>query len=162
MIRPADVLKMSWRRFSRLLEDVLKTPWKRFEDVFKTSWRRLEDVLKTFLQDVLKTSGQDVLKMSWRRIAKTNILVLTKTSWRRLLKTSSEDVRLRRTYSSWQRRLPKTKTKDVFKTSSLRQMFAGIYPAYIWKNNSKHKKQVIFLMIQKGEGWHYAAVKNYQ
>ena len=48
---------------------------------------------------------EDVLKTSWRRIAKTNILVLTKTS--------SEDVRLRRTHSSWWRRL-----EDVLKTSS--------------------------------------------
>ena len=77
---------------------------------------RLENILKISLQDVLKTSWQDVLKMSWRglenvlnkswrRIAKTNILVLIdqdvfNTSWRRL-----EDVWLRRIYSSWSRRL---------------------------------------------------------
>ena len=96
-----DVLKMSWRH----LEDVFKTSWRRLEDALKRSWRRLENVLKT----------------SWRRIAKTNILVLTKTSWRRL-----EDVFWRRKAkanifvlikTSW-RRLLKTKTKDVFKTSS--------------------------------------------
>ena len=47
--------------------------------------------------------------------------------WRRLeIKTSSEDVWLRWIYSSWSRRLLKTKGKDVFKTSSSRQMFAGI------------------------------------
>ena len=68
------------------LQDVLKMSWRHFR---KTSFRRLEKVLKT----------------PWRRIAKTNILVLTKTS--------SEDVRLRRTHSSWSRRL-----EDVFKTSS--------------------------------------------
>ena len=46
--------------------------------------------------------------------------------WRRLeIKTSSEDVWLRWIYSSWSRRLLKTKGKDVFKTSSSRQMFAG-------------------------------------
>ena len=55
----------------------------------KTSWKRLEDVLKT----------------SWRRTVKMNILILTKTS--------SEDVRLSRTYSSWSRSL-----EDVFKRSS--------------------------------------------
>ena len=91
---------------------VLKTSWRY---LCNTSWRRLEDVLKTFLQDVLKTS--------WRRIAKTNILVLTKTSWRRL-----EDVFWRRKakanifvlIKTSSRRLLKTKTKDVFKTSSRR------------------------------------------
>ena len=85
-----DVLKTSWRHLS-------KTSWRHLEDVLKMSWKPLEDVLKTFLQDVLKTS--------WRRIAKTNIMVLTKSS--------SEDVSLRRTYSSWSRRI-----EDVFKTSS--------------------------------------------
>ena len=89
--------------FKISLQDVLKKSWRRLEDVLKSFWRRLEDVLKT----------------SWRRMAKTNILVLTKTS--------SEDMRLRRTYSSWWRRLLKTKTKDVFKTSSSRRMFLGRY-----------------------------------
>ena len=65
MIRLENVLKMSWRRFSRRLKDVLKTSW---QDVLRTTWRRLGKVLKT----------------SWRRMSKTNILVLTKTSWRRL------------------------------------------------------------------------------
>ena len=72
------------------------------------SWRLLENVLKT----------------SWRRMTKTNILVLIKTSWRRL-----EDFfwrrRVRQIYSSWSTRLEKTKTKDVFKTSLSRRMFAG-------------------------------------
>ena len=88
---------MSWRRFSRRLEDILT--------------RRLENVLKK----------------SWRPMAKTNILVL---------KTSSEDVRQRRTYLSWSRRLEdvfKTfsededegRSQDVFKTSLSRRMFAG-------------------------------------
>ena len=92
---------MSWKR----LKDIFA---RRLEDVFKTSWSRLEDVLKTFLQDVLKTYWrplEDVLKTLWRRMVKKNILVLTKTS--------SEDVWLRRIYSSWSRRL-----EDVFKTSS--------------------------------------------
>ena len=97
---------------------------------------RLENILKTSLLDVLKTSSkrlQNVLKMSWR--------CFRKTSWRRfegiwprpilvLTKASSEGVKLRRIYSSWsrhlenvlktssedkdERRLLKTKTKDVF------------------------------------------------
>ena len=116
-----DVLKMSWRRFC-------KTSWRRFEGVFKTSyqdalkmswrrfckrsWRRLEDVLNTSWQDVLKTYDQDeyigldqgLEDVFWRRMSKANMFVLIKTSWRRLLKT---------------------KSKDVFKTSSSRRMFAG-------------------------------------
>ena len=35
-----------------------------------------------------------------------------------------------------------------------------IYPAYVSKHNSNHEKQVIFLMIPHGDGWHYLAVKN--
>ena len=78
------------------LQVFLKTFWRRLEDVLKTSWRRLEDVLKIYGQDEYIGIDQDVLK------------------------TSSEDVRLRRTYSSWPRRL-----EDVFwrrrrKTSSRR------------------------------------------
>ena len=95
-----DVLKMSWRRFSRCLEDVLKTSW----NVLKTSWRCLEDVFARRLENVLTTS--------WRRIAKTNILF-----WPRRLehvfKTSSEDE---------DERLH----QDVSKTSSSRGMFAGL------------------------------------
>ena len=123
-----DVFKTSWRHLedflktllqdvlARGLEDILKKSWK----LFKTSLRRLEDVWKTLLQDVLKTS--------WRRMTKTNILVWIKTSWRRL-----EDAFWRRMTkanifvlikTSW-RCFLKTKTKDVFKTSSSRQMFAG-------------------------------------
>ena len=94
MIRPEsifarpleDIFKMSWRHF----EDVLKTPSRRLEDVLKTSWRRLEGVLKTswrlaYGQDEYIDLDRDVLKMS------------------------SEDVWLRRIYSSWSRRL-----EDVF------------------------------------------------
>ena len=113
MIRLENVLMISWRHFSRRPEDVLKTSSKRPEDVLqmswrrfcKTSWRRLEKILKTswkrletFWKDVLKTYSQD------------EYIGLDQD----VLKTSSEDVRLRRTYSSWSRRLLKTKTKDVF------------------------------------------------
>ena len=34
-----------------------------------------------------------------------------------------------------------------------------IYPAYVSNHNSNCEKQVIFLMISNGEGWHYLAVK---
>ena len=105
MIRLEDVLKTSAKR----LEDALKMSCRHF---CKKSWRRLENVLKT--------SWQDVLKTSWRRMAKMNILVLTKTS--------SEDARLGWIYLSWSRLL--LKTKDVFKTSSSRQMFAGMSPCW--------------------------------
>ena len=65
------------------------------ENVLKTSWRCLEDVLKTFSKHL-----EDVLKMSWGRLED-------------VLKTSSEDVWVRRIYSSWSRRL-----EDVLKKSS--------------------------------------------
>ena len=114
MIPLQNVLKMSsrricetsWRRFedvlARRLEDVLKTSWKRLEDVLarrledvlKTSWKRLEDVLKTYSQDEYIGLDQDVLK------------------------TSSEDVWLRRIYSSWSRRLEDGFWRQRRKTSS--------------------------------------------
>ena len=34
-----------------------------------------------------------------------------------------------------------------------------IYPAYVLKLNSSREKQVILLIIQNGEKWHYLAVK---
>ena len=37
-----------------------------------------------------------------------------------------------------------------------------IHAAYISKQNSKGEKQIILLMIQDKEKWHYIAVKNYQ
>ena len=33
------------------------------------------------------------------------------------------------------------------------------YPAYVEKHNSKRGKQTILLMIPKGVGWHYIALK---
>ena len=113
--------------FARLLEDVLKTSWRRLQNVLK----RLQNVLKTFLQAVLRTFWrrlQDVLKISWRRLQD-----VFKTSWRRLGKTSwgrLEDVRPRRMYWSWSRSF------HVFwrrkgKTSSSRWMFAGNIGKYI-------------------------------
>ena len=115
--RLEGVLKTSWRRLgdflNTILQDVLKTFWSRLKDVLKTSGRRLQNVLKMLLQDVLKKSSkrlEDVLKTSWKRLEDVfekygqdeytgldrDVL---KTSWKRFLKT---------------------KTKDVFKTSSRR------------------------------------------
>ena len=111
-----DVLNMSSRRFCKTLwrcfEDVMKMSW-HLQNVLKTSWRCLEDVFARGLEDDLARRLEDVLKTSWRhledilarRITKTNILILTKTS--------SEDLRLKRTYSSWWTRL-----EEVLKTSS--------------------------------------------
>ena len=105
-----DVLKMSWRRFCRRLEDVLKTSWRRFG---KMSWRCLEDVFARRFDDVLNTFLQDVLKMSSKRLED-------------FLKTYSQDgyIGLDQDVlkTSWRHLL---KTKDVFKTSSSRRMFAG-------------------------------------
>ena len=36
-----------------------------------------------------------------------------------------------------------------------------IYPTWNSEHDSKCEKQIILLMIPKGEGWHYIAVKNY-
>ena len=95
MIRLQNLLKMSSRR-------ICKTSWRRFEDVLKMPWRGLENVLKTSWRHL------------WRRMDKTNILVLTKTSWRRMI---NKNIFVLKT--SW-RRLLKAKPKDVFKASSRR------------------------------------------
>ena len=100
------VLKTSWRY-------LCKTSWRRLQNILKTSWRFLEDVFRRRLENVLKTYGQDEYIGLGQDV----------------LKTFSEDVQLRRIYSPWSRRLLKTKTKDVFKASSSRRMFAGLAPA---------------------------------
>ena len=119
-----DVLKTFWRCLenvlARYLEDVLKMFWTRLENVSETSWRCLEDVFARRLEDVLKTFWRRLEDVWPRRIY---------WSWSRslvdVLKTSSEIISVRWVYSSWSRRLLKTKTKVVFKTSSSRRMFAG-------------------------------------
>ena len=133
-----DVFKMSSRRLNQdecLLGFNLIT---RLKNILKTSWKRLEDILVRRLEDILKTFSrclENLLKTSWRRMAKTNILVLTKTFWRRL-----EDVFWRRMTkenifvlikTSW-KRLLKTKTKDIFKTSS--RMFGGLRVSFNFSN----------------------------
>ena len=96
------------------------------------SWRRLEDVFKTFLQDVLKTSwrdSKDVLKTSWKRM-RTSILVLIQdVFWRRVSKANIFFLMK----TSW-RCLLKTKTKDVFRMSSSRRMFAGLFKTILLKS----------------------------
>ena len=96
------------------------------------SWRRLEDVFKTFLQDVLKTSWRDfkdVLKTSWKRMTRTSVLVLIQdVFWRRVSKANIFVLMK----TPW-RCLLKTKTKDVFKTSSSRRMFAGLFKTILLK-----------------------------
>ena len=160
-LRLQNVLKMpsrricetSWRRLGktswRCLEDALKTSSKRLEDVIKmylqdvlkTFWTRLEDVLARRLEDVLKTSRrrlENVLKTSWRRMDKTNILVLTKTSWRRILKT---------------------KTKNVFKACSRRLhqgecllgedlLCRSPYSVEIWENTDREGLLILTLFRQ--------------
>ena len=74
----------------------------------------LENVLKTSLQ-YLQMLLQDVFKTFWRRLED-----VLKTSWRHL-----EGLWPRRIYFSWLRRLLKTRTRDIFKTSSSRRMLAG-------------------------------------
>ena len=86
------------------------------------SWRRLEDALKTFLQDVLKSSWkrlEDVLNT----YGQGKYIGLDQD----VLKTSSEGEWLKRIHSSKSRRLLKTKTKDVFKTSSARMYVCWDY-----------------------------------
>ena len=94
------------------LQDVLKMSWRRLEDVLKTSWRRLEDVWPRRIYWSWPRRLEDVF---WRRKAKANIFVLIKTSSRRLLKT---------------------KTKDVFKTSSIRLHQDECLPGYFTEHLS--------------------------
>ena len=106
-------------------------------------WIRLEDVLRRTVYNLI-IYLEDVLKMSWRHLCKTS-----STCFGHVFKTSLQDVWPRRTYSSWSRHfqdvfsrrmskgnililikmswrhLLKRNTKNVFKTSLLRQRFVG-------------------------------------
>ena len=123
------VLDTSWRR----LEDIFR---KRLEDVLKKSWRCLQDVFARYLEDVLKTYHQD----EYIRLDQD------------ALKTPSEDVWLRWIYLCWTRHLLKTKTSDVFKTSSrcLHQdkCFLGInlvkakFNSYVFKYSQINNEEV--------------------
>ena len=93
------------------LENVLKIS---LRDVLKTSWRRFTKLLEDVLKDVLKT---------FRRHDQDKYICLDQD----VLKTSSEDVRLKRTYSSWSRRLQDLFGRRRRKTSASRRMFAGYF-----------------------------------
>ena len=82
------------------------------ENVLKASWRRM-----TKANILPKTSWRRLTVVFWRLMTKANIFLLIKTSWTHLLKT---------------------KTKDVFETSSSRRMFAAMV-LYI------RQMQVIFI-----------------
>ena len=152
-LKDGHLCKTSWSSIEDVLktflQDVSKTFWRcmaktKILIMIKTSWRRLQDVFWRRM-----TSGN----MSWRRLGKTSWRGLEDVwpkrkywSWSSCLedvfKTYSEDIWLERIYSSWSRRLPlKTKTKDVFKTSSSRRMFAG--------------KPVVFLFLISN--WYFAS-----
>ena len=94
-------------------------------------WRRVQEVLELHLEDVWKYFWQYVLKMY------NQIECIRLGECIRLLKTydQGEYFRFARDVlkASW-RCLLKTKTKDVFKMSSSRQMFAGIGVVQ-WKLN---------------------------
>ena len=100
---------------------------RRLQDVFairfpKTSSRHLQDVLKTSprrLQDVFKTCLQDVLQLRFQDILKVKKML----HWRRL--------------------------KDVFSTSSPRQMFAGTFSGVNqWNEGGRWVKD--FLVLPQG------------
>ena len=102
------------------------------ENVLKMSWIHLCNMYWRRFEDVLKTSWQHIFKTSWRRL---------KSNWRRI-----EDVWSRRIYSSWSRRLlqmyeeeDERRVQGVFKTSSSRQIFAGVNHDRNWspyRNNN--------------------------
>ena len=117
------------------LQNVLKIFSRR---IWETSSRRLENVSKTYGQGEYIGLDQDVLK------------------------TSSEDLWLIRIYSFSSRRLLKMKTKDVFKTSSSRRMFAGIQVG-VTVNKYSQKKVLpdYFLLVKKYFPNTYYPGKNY-
>ena len=128
MIRLENVLKRSWRCIeyvlARCLEGVFKTSWRRLEDVLKTFWERFE-LSKTYGQDQYIALDQDVLKTSSADVWLSRVLM--KTSWRRLLKT---------------------KTKDVFKTSSRRlHQDECLLDDILWSQISKYLGWGIELLV---------------
>ena len=114
--------------------------WRCLEDVFKRSWRHFQNVLKTSSKRL-----EDVLKMSWRRFCKT--------SWKHLediLKTYGQDEYIGLDQdvlkTSW-RCLLKMKTKDPFKTSSSRRMFAGYPFQIVWIDLFHLNRQEFVLVV---------------
>ena len=112
-----DALKMSWRHFCKTCcwGRLCKKSWRCLEDVLEMSSKRLEDVLKTYGQDEYIGLDQDVFK------------------------TSSEDVWLRRIYSSRSRRL-----EDVFiKTNIYWEVFEFSQKITALENISNLKSNII-------------------
>ena len=97
MIRLESVLKISLqdvlKMSERRLQNVLKTSLRCFEELLKASRRRLNKMSWKCLEDVLKTYGQD------------EYIGIENVFWRRKAKANI---------------FLKKKTKDVFKTSSMR------------------------------------------
>ena len=100
-------MKTTWRHhqdvFKTFLQEVLRTSWRGFEDVLVrrlASWWHLENVLKTRWRRMTKTNTLVLIKMFWRhlqnvfwkRMSQANLFVLIKTSWKRILKTKMKDV----------------------------------------------------------------------
>ena len=106
----------------------------------------LRNVLNTSRRGVNKNSltWRYVLKTSWRRMAKTNILVLTKTPWRRnakasifvLIKMFSEDGDVRH-------------LQEVFKTSSSRRMIVGLWVQALEKGEKERVVGVLYPNIYR-------------
>ena len=91
--------KKSWG----CLEDVLRTSSKGLEIVLKMSWRRLDNVWK-MCEDVFTRLLEEVLKTSWRYLEDvwpTRLYWYWSRCLEDIFKTSSEDVQIRRIYSSW-------------------------------------------------------------
>ena len=112
-----DALKMSWRHFCKTCcwGRLCKKSWRCLEDVLEMSSKRLEDILKTYGQDEYIGLDQDVFK------------------------TSSEDVWLRRIYSSRSRRL-----EDVFiKTNIYWEVFEFSQKITALENISNLKSNII-------------------
>ena len=135
-----DVLTMSWRSLQNILKTFFKTLWRRFKDVLKTSWQDILKMSSKHLEDVLKRFLQDVLKTSWKRLESV-LKACGQDEYigldQYVLETSSEDVRLSRTYSSWSRRMEDVFWRQRRKTSSRRlhqdECLLGRY--FISKNN---------------------------
>ena len=150
--RLENFLKTSWGYlvdvFTRRLEDVSKKSW---QDVLKTPWKRLDDVLKTYDQDEYVGLDQDVLKKAWTRMTKTNIVVLIKMSRKRLEHVfwrSMSKANIFVLMKTFWRRLLKSKTKDVFKTSSRRLHQDECLLGYFYVQTSQQPTLKMFSLPQ--------------
>ena len=131
---------MRWTCFHLVFTRTIKlgdTPWRSIDELLKTYWRCLEDIFARRLEDVLTRHLENVLSTSWR------------------LMTMMYDLCLRRIYLSWLTHLKevlKTSSKpenewrrpDVFKMSSLRQIFAGKKHVYSNHENKFHSHLLFY------------------